>query len=316
MEEKDSKYFRDVQIIAIVMVLLIHAKIFQYYPIKELSSSYGILEYILVEIVARIAVPIFFVLSGVFSKLIDFNSSLYIGHLNNILQRLVVPYFFWCILNTVIRLVFADETFSWQFLLKTCVNPIPYQLWYVQTLVILKLCDPLINKIIDSKFFLLVVVIIFFFISNLTTQPEIAPLLYYVLGKMYSKDRIILPNALITLSGILLLGGLQFYSYNINNLIAVVLIHKLYLISFIFFILKVRFQVGIGYVYRKPALVFFIYCFHEPLMSFMKSRLLTLGLPVEVVFFGAVIFTFLVSILVFEYMVSRYSLFKKVLGDR
>ena len=313
---KDSNYFRDVQIIAIVMVLLIHAKIFQYYPIKELSNSYGILEYILVEIVARIAVPIFFVISGVFSKLIDFNSRLYIGHLNNILQRLLMPYLFWCILNTVIRIVFTNETFSWQFLLKTIIDPIPYQLWYVQTLVILKLCDPLINKLTDSKFFLLAIAIIYLFLSNLTSQPEIAPLLYYVLGKMYSKNRIILPNALITLSAILLLGGLQLYSYNINNLIAVVLIHKLYLISFILFILKSRFQLGIKYVYRKPALVFFIFCFHEPLMGFIKSRLLTLNLPVEVVFFGTVILALLVSILVFEYMVSRYLVFKKVLGNR
>lgn len=139
---------------------------------------YAVVSYLFSGILARIAVPLFFILSGFlfFYKMSSFNGPVYWGKIRKRARTLLVPYLFW---NwVVIAILFFSQAFLpelmsgnkklicdytvadwfWSFWNADRVNPsanngmepICYQLWFVRDLMVSVLFSPLIYFLVKK----------------------------------------------------------------------------------------------------------------------------------------------------------------------
>lgn len=152
-----------------VMVVLIHAHfltlstigggMYQFdltnYPI------YVNFSYIVSEIIARVAVPLFYIFSGYlfFLKTPNYSLGDYKINVKKKAKSLLLPYVFWNIV--VIFLIFIKETFFWSGEVKriidytvadylssfwngACGMPINFPLWFIRDLIIMVLISPIL----------------------------------------------------------------------------------------------------------------------------------------------------------------------------
>lgn len=139
---------------------------------------YTIISYLFSDILARIPVPLFFILSGFlfFYKVPSFNGQVYWEKIKKRARTLLVPYLFWNLV--VIALLFLSQTlfpglmsgnkklvcdytlsdWLWSFWNRDMVNPLThnsgyprpacYQLWFVRDLMVAVLFSPLIYLLV------------------------------------------------------------------------------------------------------------------------------------------------------------------------
>lgn len=124
---------------------------------------HDILRHLLSEELARIAVPLFFFMSGfLFFKSADFSYSTYKNKLGKRIRTLLIPYLFWNIV--VLFLFFLTQTFLssmtsgankliTDYTLSDWLGvfwnhrenmPICYQFWFIRDLMVVVLCSPLV----------------------------------------------------------------------------------------------------------------------------------------------------------------------------
>lgn len=135
---------------------------------------YSLISYLCSEIISRVAVPLFFLLSGFlfFYKTVAFNGPTYREKIKKRIHTLLVPYLFWNV--TVLGILFlsqaflpdlmsgskkliTDYTFSdwlWSFWNTDKINPpaghtmyampVCYQLWFIRDLMVVVLFSPLV----------------------------------------------------------------------------------------------------------------------------------------------------------------------------
>lgn len=141
------------------------------YPVYESVS------YFLSEILSRIAVPLFFFISGFlfFFKMESFTGSVYMGKLKKRARTILVPYLIWNLL--VIGFYFCAQTFVpdllsgrnkpvceygvgdwfWAFWNTSRISPAidgqmptDYPLWFIRDLMIVMLCSPVLYLLIKK----------------------------------------------------------------------------------------------------------------------------------------------------------------------
>lgn len=137
----------------IVAVVFIHTQITAIGGIKanlsapfQFTGQFQIYEttvFLVAQIFARLAVPLFFIFSGFlfFKKCDEFNTSTYFNKLKKRTHSLLIPYLFWNLLFIVLFSQFADSIKDWLILFW---RPASLQLWFIRDLMVVVLFSPLI----------------------------------------------------------------------------------------------------------------------------------------------------------------------------
>lgn len=131
---------------------------------EENFPVYGLLHHVITDELARIAVPLFFFISGfLFFYHSDFSMKTYGEKLKRRCRTLLVPYIFWNVAVFMLMLFaqmflpslmsgqnkpIADyEWFDWLNIFWGCISgmPVCYQLWFIRELIIVILFAPLLH---------------------------------------------------------------------------------------------------------------------------------------------------------------------------
>jgi len=163
MDKSLSEKIKIVSFFSILLVILLHSFNLDSGPIPDSilfnKSSVWFIEDLISFGFTRIAVPLFFILSGF---LFFYNHNAGDSLFNKIKKRfrtLLIPFLFWSLFGIAFYFVlqsipqtavfFTKERvvdFSFQkWLVKIFVNPIPYQLWFIRDLMLIVLISPLLQ---------------------------------------------------------------------------------------------------------------------------------------------------------------------------
>ena len=306
LDEKTSYKIKVLSLVSIVMVLYIHS-----YNLGLLvsGSSMSIAEsvnFFIQEFIsqglARVSIPIFFIISGFF-LFKNFSYSSYPKILIKRYHSLVIPYLFWSILVVGIfyllqNIPSASSFFDRQLVEHTSlatlvqmilINPKNYPLWFIRDLIILIIVSPIIYYILKhykSVYFILLLFLWLFFhdynsISFTFYKPDV--LLFFSIGgclALYNQKILTLKISnkslmlLFVLYISLLLGKTYFVMTVDGDLFIEVLLRKISIILGVFVVWFLLDRVSLKSFNSMTQFTFLLFVFHEPLLTILKKGLL------------------------------------------
>lgn len=305
-----SKKIKEISFFSMIMVVVLHSYNLDtkqsgviiefkkgYIWFVETFVSYGI---------TRIAVPLFFLISGYLFFLGFKNEKNEI--LNKIKKRfktLVIPYLFWVLFGIVFYLALQSFPQSQQFFTKKLiknydlldwfnavfVNIIPYQLWFLRDLIVMVFLSPIIYFVIKkANYFYLLILAPLWVLNQDNIIFTSEAIFFFSIGSYFAINK-----------STILEKRDSNYAFVFFALWLVVLIIKTVLEQqydkesiYIIFLLKTSIIIGLfsvwtlydSYKKRFPinlsvfdkviAFSFFIYVFHEPLLTIIKKVLFKL----------------------------------------
>lgn len=199
LAENDSKTIDWLRFPLACAVVLLHAG-----EISEGSYGtdfYSLLRIVLSQGICRIAVPCFFLISGClfFSRLDEWDTSVWLGKLKKRFSSLVIPYLLWNIVALVVGFAYGwlrakvsggpcwslPETldrFGWANIFWSCTYgcPIDYPLWFIRDLIIFVAISPL-SFLIARKGGLPAIVALFI-LCGIPGSRDIEGFFYFTLG--------------------------------------------------------------------------------------------------------------------------------------
>ena len=157
-------------LVAIILVVFIHSynaeiKFASGVLTGGNSASVMLVQNFLSKGIARIAVPLFFLISGfLFYITFDFSLKGIFDKYKKRLKTLVIPYLFWSSFGVLLFLFLQSIPWSKHFftkeyikdysfsklLITVFIDPIPYQLWFIRDLIMLVVFSPLIGLLAKS----------------------------------------------------------------------------------------------------------------------------------------------------------------------
>lgn len=188
----------------IVGVVMIHVSVSTLQC--ESHIAYNATYYLFAQILARIAVPMFFLFSGflLFHKCIDYTRHIYLNKLKSRLKTLLIPYLIWNLITIIVSLVFNHEIqFNieyfvrafWNLNIETTVGattasyPICIQFWYIRDLMVLVFLSPIIYWMVKKFNYWCVAVLGVLWIFNWwyhISGLSITGLFFFSLGAFFS----------------------------------------------------------------------------------------------------------------------------------
>lgn len=347
-----NKYLSDklkvISLISMIMVVFLHSyNINVNFNTGNLSFNSGynlFIQNFLSQGLVRIAVPVFFMISG-FLFFLKFNGTkneFKIKYKKRI-KSLLIPYLLWSIYGLIffylLQLIPQSKDFfvnnlisNYSFLniLETIfINPIPYQLWFLRDLFIMVFFSPLIYLLIKYlRFFpiLFLLIIWFGFVDFNFYILSNEALLFFFIGSYFAINKNnfifnIFDNKYYFLFFILWIVILfiktQLIQMNLELDLIIGFLHKLSILIGIISLWTIYDIVMKGKTQPNKIILFltsftfFIYAFHEPTLILIKKGLFYLigntKLIALFIYFIAPIFTILISILL-GYYFKKYIL--------
>ncbi|NDK56362.1 acyltransferase family protein [Pontibacter fetidus] len=347
---------RLLSLIAMIMVVFVHAYTFDlngYAGAMAMHKNYNsFFQDFISQGVARVASPLFFIISGflLFARF-KLTTAVITYKYRKRIQTMLIPFLLWSVYGIVLYFVLqlipflkphfthhiiSDMSFR-QWVITLFIEPIPYQLWFMRDLMMLVLLCPVVWLLVRYLKLLFLVPLLICWVLDLDFIIFTSgSLFFFAVGCYLAK----LPESLnVKLTKIpfqiplvnwlgMVLFRTQLNFINYPNTMLLMLLHKLAILVGIFAIwLTVSSYIdATGFDSRKwlttSVSPFFIYTFHEPLLSFIKKGLL-LFIPVQqqatvlLVYLLAPILTILLAILVSR-VVRQYApaLFHSLTGYR
>ncbi len=287
---------------SIILVVFIHSYNltvnFRGSAYRSNSSWLFFIQDIVSQGLARIGVPFFFIFSG-YLFYYKFNGSLeeFLIKIKKRTKTILFPYFFWSILSLTlfyllqlipqVRLFFAKElvkNYSMEKLITTVFwDPLAYQLWFLRDLIFLVLLSPFIYfamKYMRYLFFLFLLIAWFLDFNFIVFSSD--GILFFVIGAFFALNQtpfektnsrygfyfICLWVALVLMKTIL--------TFYMNNAEVLLVIYKLGILTGIYAI-----WIFYDFIFKKKnlksysafGLTFFVYVFHEPMLTIIKKTL-------------------------------------------
>ena len=163
-----NKYLSDklrvISFISMILVVFVHSyhlKLQLGEEVFRLDAGFNVfIQFFLSEGIARVAVPIFFIISGyLFFLNFKGTKSEFILKYKKRAKSLLVPFLFWSILGLIVHLILhlspifenyrLDADYSFIGVLDLIfINPVPAQLWFLRDLIALIAFSPLIYRLI------------------------------------------------------------------------------------------------------------------------------------------------------------------------
>jgi len=171
-----SNKLKILSLIAIILVIFIHSFIENTTNNTLISQSTAFLQYFISQGIARIAVPIFFIISGYLYFLSYKNTrEKYMTKTKKRIRTLILPYLLISFLTLLCYTFVLDPLFGSYInkmanilydpildtLKKIFINPLPYQLWFLRDLILLTFLSPFIYVFIKYLKFYFILILIF-----------------------------------------------------------------------------------------------------------------------------------------------------------
>lgn len=286
--------------------------------------------------VTRVAVPIFFTISG-YLFFLGLKGSLpeFKKKMKKRVKTLFFPYLLWSILGILLYLILQSlpivqnyftkkliSEYSVKELLDTIfLNPIPYQFWFIRDLIILTLLSPLLFWLLRYLKIGLIsfLLILWFYNFDLIIIANEA-ILFFVLGghlalhqqnwilhHFSTKETFILFTSWMAI----ILAKTTMIHFDLSTLLVTNIIHKIGILigvlavwaMYDFFVKKLKTKES-KYSFLF-SFTFFIYAFHEPVLTILKKGFYSILGQGEIIsliiYFTAPTFAILVSILIGYY---------------
>lgn len=302
-----SEKLKVISFFSMIMVVFLHS----YNPVIKsqsetiiLKKGYSVfIQDFFSQGITRIAVPLFFAISGyLFFLKMEGTFNEYILKFKKRLQTLALPYFFWSLWGLLFYFVLQSlpqsrpfftndliKGYSFGKLMSTFIlNPIPYQLWFVRNLIIIICITPILYWLLRN---LKTITLIFFltlwvFNANLIFVSSEA-LLFFVIGAfmgIYSSKLLLLNIAkgyrIFTFLWVTLVLFKTILGYvNLENTGLLIFLDKTSIVIGILAVWSLYdmvFQnktISSYSFYSFTSLSFFLYAFHEPILTICKKGL-------------------------------------------
>ncbi len=305
MNKELSRKFTVISFLSMVLVVILHAN----NMVINLSSGNIIvpkgynsfIQDFFTQGIARIAVPLFFIISGYLYFLnIKGTFSEFKSKIGKRIKTILVPYLFWSCWGLVFYTVLQSLPMSQNFFTNGLVkdmgmdeilkilffNPLPFQLWFLRDLIVLVFCSPLLFlaiKYLKELAILLAFIpwISGYFYGFINTDS----LLFFMLGGYLAIfDKLISLDGkkyaylifsfwilLVIINCILLFQGISIFDFwmsvlnKITLLVGVVAIWTIYD--------KLHGKINIAVLNPIFSFSFFLYAFHEPVLTMAKKGL-------------------------------------------
>ena len=250
----------------------------------------------------RIAVPLFFLFSGYLFFLSFNRNSDFIIKIKKRFETLVIPYFFWVFFGAFFYFLLQSFPQSASFFTKKLIrnfdfsdwleiifiNPIPYQLWFLRDLIVLTILSPMIYFLVKKMGAIFLIVVSFFWFLNQDNYFFTSESILFFSTGIYivlQKRELTLKKANNTLTFLFLTGWilflilkttLEFYNgssiYSILSLKIAILfgILAFWTLYDLLFWKNTQKLKGFNNVFDFS---FFIYLFHEPVLTIIKKGL-------------------------------------------
>lgn len=287
----------------IIMVVFLHS--YNISPLNIIRQNYNFfIQHFISEEITRIAVPLFFAISGyLFFLGVKGKIDEFVDKFKKRTKSLVIPYLFWSSIWIIIYycLQSIPQTKSFflgkrvsdfsatDFLDTLFINPIPFQFWFIRDLIVLVLLSPIIYFLIKKIKYLLAISLLITWYLNLNFYLFLnESVLFFTIGaslsisnsqvltKVYSKKHLIIPLIWVLFCVFLTLIAVS----NTANLLLISFLHKTAILLGIASI-WILYDLFSKDKKEKPPLIysfsFFIFAFHLPLMTFVRAILFKLG---------------------------------------
>lgn len=303
LNEYLSNKLKIISFLSMISVVFLHSYNLGNEMLENTNSDKGVvffLQYFVSEGICRVAVPIFFTISGYlfFIK----NNGTFIEYTINLKKRfktLVVPYLFWSVsfflfflamqLIPQTRLFFKQKLIidytSSEVLNSIFINPIPFQFWFIRDLFVFVLLSPLLYFLLKYLKILLVVFLLGLWYIHFDFKIfSCEALLFFALGSFFGINKYNLEKIRFTKYSIhliliwLVLIFLETVLVNqgyVNNYLIHAL-HKSNILVGIFgiwafydFVFE-KSKIFKGRFFSFASMSFFVYAFHEPLLEIIK----------------------------------------------
>jgi surface polysaccharide O-acyltransferase-like enzyme len=302
MNEYLSLKLKIISFFSMVLVVFLHSyNVVVNLDSKVIKLNMGYSSFIQIFIsqgICRIAVPLFFFISG-YLFFLNTKGSLkeFLSKFNKRLKTIVIPYFFWSVSWLLLFLLLQSipqlglffnskhiinynvrELFTTIF-----IRPIPYQLWFLRDLMCLVIMAPLLFLLIKKiKYFVLVLVsLIWIFDFNLFVVAN-ESLFCVVLGSFISVNKKEALKIKVT-KGVffyiltwimILLAKTSLIQYSFEGAFLISFLHKLgILVGGLAIWTLYDTIIPLKRDFKILNYSFFIFVFHEPMLSFLKKIL-------------------------------------------
>jgi surface polysaccharide O-acyltransferase-like enzyme len=342
-----SKKLRFISFISIILVVYLHSYNLVV-KFKEGTQSIikfdinSFLQTLISQGFARIAVPFFFMISG-YLFFYNFNptyENFFIKYKKRFFS-LVVPYISWSIWGIALFYILQSMPISEPFFTKELIrsyslnkildtvfiHPIPYQLWFVSDLIKYICISPIIYFLIANYSFYPIIPFFMLWFFNINFKiASIEGVLYFLIGSFFAIKNINIMRMpkrknikLLTATWIVLL---LVKTYCELNSIPVFILYKF---CIFFGIISMWFQYDFYKTWDKCSkfthYTFFIYVFHEPILTIFKKALLRIMGVSEfsnlIVYLIAPILTIIFSIIIARVLKKLSNpIYKIITGSR
>lgn len=304
MTEYLSQKIKAVSFFAIIMVVILHCYNLDLYQSLEIYDSSKNFNWFVQTIISfgitRIAVPLFFIISG-YLFFFTFNGNAdFAIKIKKRFHTLVIPYLFWVFFGILFYYILQSipqaEAFFTKKLIKdyslneffdaAFLNLIPYQFWFIRDLIVLTLLSPLLYFITKKlNFWFLLIILPFWIVTldNIIFTSE--SLLFFSFGiylSIHNQEvvkKTISKEAVLSLlfCWILLLTVKTFFQVENFSPFWIQIWHKTAILSGIiafWFLYDLLFKNNQGFITNCNFLfkfTFFIFAFHEPILTIIKK---------------------------------------------
>ena len=187
-ESLQSKVISFLRFPLIVGVILIHT---QLPNSNESFVCYETTRFIFSNIIARIAVPLFFVCSGFlfFYKTSDFSFNIYLNKLKKRVKSLLIPFLIWNVLFIIFREEVVVKDWLRAFGANCNHHPVNYPLWFIGDLMLTSILSPIIYWLIKRLkiVFPLILGVLWLFSSSICWKFE--AFFFFSLGAFFSINK-------------------------------------------------------------------------------------------------------------------------------
>lgn len=346
LSEKESNRFSDLKFVGIVLIVLIHMS-----SDAGMESAADFIIYIFSQIIARSAVPMFFVLSAILLYRKPFKWE---ENIKKKIKTLVIPFIFW---NTLWLVIFleAQKIPSLDFLFKNPMNqvgdfsisdwvdaylalfkrtkPFVYPLWFIKDLFILNCCSLLIKYAVDKMPKATLIMLFALYLSRINLRfIEAQSILFFAIGYYIVKYNVRIETIQSkvkksAIAGYIIVAlGLAFAEFKYQR--SIYIVHELVVVyGVVIMISKIDIA---GLLHNEKALqirkqcmsdTFFVFCAHEWTLLFVRKiieRVLPDNQILDVLcFFMVPVFVIVVLLFIAGIMKSRMPrLYKIITGSR
>ena len=302
-----SQKLKVLSFISIIAVIFWHGYLSP--PEKAVFKEFILFQNLITSAFLRFNIPIFFAISG---YLFFFKSFDYRRQVQKRIKTLLLPYLIWSLLGAILvyGLLLLPATrnilnLQWEFslshfLIHITIEPVQYQFWFLRDLMVLTVLSPVIY-LLSRNFPLLWIVllgIVWLMAGDKGIVIRVESLLFFLIGAVAAngKDKPLIPriqlNKILWLTGTVWIASSLYYGYCISyhcfpgfiprNILYA--IPKLSGLIFIWFVYDKK-QIN-GFInHHLPAKIlsatFFLFCFHEPLLTVFEKISLRIMIQVE-----------------------------------